>query len=45
MSAAREALGSADPVKLRDAVEELQQLAYRMTEAMYERLGGGKVVE
>jgi molecular chaperone DnaK len=41
LGSAREALGGKDPAKLRDAVEELQQLAYRMTEAMYERLGGG----
>jgi molecular chaperone DnaK len=41
LAAAQEALGGTDPGKLRDAVEELQQLAYRMTEAMYERLGGG----
>jgi molecular chaperone DnaK len=41
LGSAREALGAKDPAKLRDAVEELQQLAYRMTEAMYERLGGG----
>jgi len=41
LAIARESLGSSDAAKLRDAVEELQQLAYRMTEAMYERLGGG----
>jgi molecular chaperone DnaK len=45
VAAAREALGTGDADKLRDAVEELQQLAYRMTEAMYERLGGGGVVD
>jgi molecular chaperone DnaK len=41
LEAARTALAGTDGGKLRDAVEELQQLAYRMTEAMYERLGGG----
>jgi molecular chaperone DnaK len=41
LEAARAALAGDDGGKLRDAVEELQQLAYRMTEAMYERLGGG----
>jgi molecular chaperone DnaK len=45
LAAAQQALAGTDPGKLRDAVEELQQLAYRMTEAMYERLGGGGVVE
>ena len=30
-----------DIQELRDAVEDLQQLAYRMTEAIYERVGEG----
>jgi hypothetical protein len=37
---ARTAMGGDDLEALRKAVEELQQLAYRMTEVMYERLGG-----
>ena len=31
--------GASDADELRDAVEDLQQLAYKMTEAMYERHG------
>jgi molecular chaperone DnaK len=41
---ARKALGANDMDELRTAVEDLQQLAYKMTEAMYERLDGGKAV-
>ncbi len=37
---AKKALGGNDPDVLRTAVEDLQQLAYRMTEAMYERIQG-----
>jgi molecular chaperone DnaK len=40
VDAAKSALGGTDLDALRSAVEDLQQLAYRMTEAMYERLGG-----
>jgi molecular chaperone DnaK len=36
----RAALAQKNVSEMRDAVEELQQLAYRMTEAMYERLSG-----
>jgi molecular chaperone DnaK len=39
MGEAQRALGETDVSALRSAVEELQSLAYRMTEAMYERLG------
>ncbi len=39
LKAARSALEGGDIETLREAVEDLQQLAYRMTEAMYERLG------
>ncbi len=35
---AKKALEGEDPDALRSAVEDLQQLAYRMTEAMYERM-------
>ncbi len=38
LTRARRALESKDPAELREAVEDLQELAYRMTEAMYERL-------
>jgi molecular chaperone DnaK len=41
---ARKALGASDAEELRTAVEDLQQLAYKMTEAMYERLDGGRAV-
>jgi molecular chaperone DnaK len=41
---ARKALSARDMDELRTAVEDLQQLAYKMTEAMYERLDGGKAV-
>jgi molecular chaperone DnaK len=37
---ARQALEEGQADALRTAVEDLQQLAYRMTEAMYERLAG-----
>jgi molecular chaperone DnaK len=40
VEASKKALAGEDVDGLRRAVEELQQLAYRMTEAMYERLGG-----
>ncbi|MCP4003509.1 MAG: molecular chaperone DnaK [bacterium] len=36
---ARLAQEGSDETQIRDAVEDLQQLAYRMTEVMYERLG------
>jgi molecular chaperone DnaK len=39
LKTARKAFEGADVEVLRDAVGDLQQLAYRMTEAMYERLG------
>jgi molecular chaperone DnaK len=39
VDSAKKALAGEDVDALRAAVEELQQLAYRMTEAMYERLG------
>ena len=35
---ARGALETSEADALREAVEDLQQLAYRMTEAMYERM-------
>ena len=35
---ARRALDGKEPEELREAVEDLQEIAYRMTEAMYERL-------
>ena len=38
LTRARRALEGKDPAELREAVEDLQELAYRMTEAMYERL-------
>ncbi len=38
---ARAALQGQEPEELREAIADLQDLAYRMTEAMYERLGGG----
>jgi len=41
---ARKALAASDSEELRTAVEDLQQLAYKMTEAMYERLDGGTAV-
>ncbi len=41
---AKKALGASDLEELTTAVEDLQQLAYKMTEAMYERLEGGKAV-
>jgi molecular chaperone DnaK len=37
---AQKAIGGSDGDELRDAVEDLQQLAYRMTEVMYERMQG-----
>jgi hypothetical protein len=37
---AKKALNGSDADTLRDAVEDLQQIAYRMTEAMYERMSG-----
>jgi molecular chaperone DnaK len=37
---AKKALNGSDADELRDAVEDLQQIAYRMTEAMYERMSG-----
>jgi molecular chaperone DnaK len=41
---ARKALGANEVDELRTAVEDLQQLAYKMTEAMYERMEGGTAV-
>ncbi|MGH2898672.1 MAG: Hsp70 family protein, partial [Solirubrobacteraceae bacterium] len=41
---AKKALSASDLDELRTAIEDLQQLAYKMTEAMYERLDGGKAV-
>jgi len=41
---ARKALTANDTEELRTAVEDLQQLAYKMTEAMYERMDGGTAV-
>jgi molecular chaperone DnaK len=38
LTRAHRALEGKDPAELREAVEDLQELAYRMTEAMYERL-------
>jgi len=40
LTRARKALGEDDPDGLRDAVQDLEQLAYSMTEAVYERLQG-----
>ncbi len=39
---ARTALETSEAETLREAVEDLQQLAYRMTEAMYERMQAGE---
>ncbi len=44
MARARKALTGNDTEELRVAVEDLQQLAYKMTEAMYERMDGGTAV-
>jgi len=44
MARARKALTGGDVEELRNAVEDLQQLAYKMTEAMYERMDGGTAV-
>jgi molecular chaperone DnaK len=41
---ARKALAATDADEIRSAVEDLQQLAYKMTEAMYERMDGGTAV-
>jgi molecular chaperone DnaK len=41
---ARKALTTNDADELRASVEDLQQLAYKMTEAMYERMDGGTAV-
>ena len=41
MANSRKAMEGDDVEALRLAVEDLQQLAYRMTEVMYERLGSG----
>lgn len=40
LAQARKALAVADPATLQPAVEDLQDLAYKMTEAVYERLDG-----
>jgi len=39
LARAHRALEGKDATELREAVEDLQEIAYRMTEAMYERLG------
>jgi len=44
LARARKALPASDAEELRNAVEDLQQLAYKMTEAMYERMDGGTAV-
>jgi molecular chaperone DnaK len=44
LSRARKALTANEPEELRASVEDLQQIAYKMTEAMYERLDGGTAV-
>ena len=44
LARARKALLANDSDELRTAVEDLQQLAYKMTEAMYERIDGGTAV-
>jgi len=44
LARARKALSASDSEELRTAVEDLQQLAYKMTEAMYERIDGGTAV-
>jgi molecular chaperone DnaK len=41
---ARKALAGNEVDELRASVEDLQQIAYKMTEAMYERLDGGTAV-
>ena len=38
---AKKALEDSNPDQVRASVEDLQQLAYRMTEAMYERMSPG----
>jgi molecular chaperone DnaK len=45
LARAKKALPGSDPEELRSAVEDLQQLAYKMTEAMYERMDGGTAVD
>jgi molecular chaperone DnaK len=45
LSRARKALPASDQDELRNAVEDLQQIAYKMTEAMYERFDGGTAVD
>ena len=44
LARAKKALPGTDADELRNAVEDLQQLAYKMTEAMYERMDGGTAV-
>ena len=44
LARAKKALPGSDTDELRTAVEDLQQLAYKMTEAMYERMDGGTAV-
>jgi molecular chaperone DnaK len=41
LARARSAMADTGVEELREAVEDLQQMAYRMTEAVYERIGGG----
>ena len=45
LARAKKALPGSDVDDLRGAVEDLQQLAYKMTEAMYERMDGGTAVD
>jgi molecular chaperone DnaK len=45
LARAKKALPGGDSDELRGAVEDLQQLAYKMTEAMYERMDGGTAVD
>ena len=44
LARAKKALPAGDADEIRNAVEDLQQLAYKMTEAMYERMDGGTAV-
>jgi molecular chaperone DnaK len=44
LARARKALAAEEVEELRSSVEDLQQIAYKMTEAMYERLDGGTAV-
>ncbi len=44
LARAKKALPAGDADEIRNSVEDLQQLAYKMTEAMYERMDGGTAV-